>query len=224
MTAEYTEKCTIRGIQTIYNHSTSLNFNSGNSWTYVCGSESTSAVATAILFATPSFVGGAATLTLNFKMLNNNVATVIRCALCTSSRNWKEYVPNPCGGKYYVEDEYRIADGEFYCQEYSNPGSTTDSRYSISVSTTIRVEKLKPNKEYVLYLYPMGDNSSRQETYFENMAYDDSSFIEMGYNKGLVYIDRGTDHEAYQCYVDNGTSWDMVMPYIDNGSGWDLYT
>jgi hypothetical protein len=222
--AEYTEKCTISGINDFSCNTSSLNFNSGNSWAYVCGSTSTFAIATGVRFKTPSFVGGAATLALNFKMIENNVATNLRCAVCTSSRNWAKYVPNPCGGKYYVEDEYRIADGEIFCPQYSNPGNSLDSRYSIWVSTTIRAEKLKPSTNYVLFLYPMGDNSSRHYTYFENMAYDDEVSIEIGYNKGLVHIDCGSDHEAYQCYVDNGTDWDMVMPYIDNGSGWDLYT
>ena len=39
---------------------------------------------------------------------------------------------------------------------------------------------------------------------------------------GLVYIDNGTEFEAYQIFIDNGTNWDQVVLYIDNGSGWDM--
>jgi hypothetical protein len=39
---------------------------------------------------------------------------------------------------------------------------------------------------------------------------------------GLVYIDNGTEFEAYQIYIDNGTGWDLYAPYIDNGTDWDL--
>lgn len=37
---------------------------------------------------------------------------------------------------------------------------------------------------------------------------------------GLVYIDNGTQFEAYQMFIDNGTSWDQVIPYMDNGTEW----
>ena len=39
---------------------------------------------------------------------------------------------------------------------------------------------------------------------------------------GLVYIDNGTEFEAYLIFIDNGTSWEQYIPYIDNGSGWDI--
>ncbi len=39
---------------------------------------------------------------------------------------------------------------------------------------------------------------------------------------GLVYIDNGTEFEAYQIYIDNGTNWEQYIPYIDNGSSWDI--
>lgn len=39
---------------------------------------------------------------------------------------------------------------------------------------------------------------------------------------GVVYIDSGSELEAYLPYIDNGTSWDLYVPYIDNGSSWDV--
>jgi len=38
---------------------------------------------------------------------------------------------------------------------------------------------------------------------------------------GLVYIDNGTQFEAYQMFIDNGNNWDQVIPYMDNGSSWE---
>ena len=42
-------------------------------------------------------------------------------------------------------------------------------------------------------------------------------------NRGIVYIDDGTEMTMYQCYIDNGTSWDHAIPYIDNGTIWEQY-
>ena len=39
-------------------------------------------------------------------------------------------------------------------------------------------------------------------------------------SSGLVYIDNGTQFEAYQMFIDNGTNWDQVIPYMDNGTEW----
>lgn len=38
---------------------------------------------------------------------------------------------------------------------------------------------------------------------------------------GLVYIDNGTQFEAYQMFIDSGTNWDQVIPYMDNGTEWN---
>lgn len=65
--------------------------------------------------------------------------------------------------------------------------------------------------EYEVIFYP-GEGIPDQ--------YGDFTLVAQWKALGLVYIDNGTQFEAYQMFIDNGTNWDQVIPYMDNGTEW----
>lgn len=77
---------------------------------------------------------------------------------------------------------------------------------------------LLPNTVYYLWVFPSVDTFGWYT--WQRQGY--TSVMETEGVAGLIYIDNGSEHEAYQFYIDNGTSWDLYIPYIDNGNSWDM--
>jgi hypothetical protein len=162
-------------------------------------------------FTTPEFLGRSAKLDFKFKtgVMNYYRETVeLRYALCTSDANHTKYT----GTHDEVEDENQIATGTvvFETVGANNDGPDGSGRGYLSIET----KELKKNTTY--YLIFWAASTALADTGLSPMT------ITVGYDSGLVYIDNGTEPEAYQPYIDNGSGWDQVMPYVDNGESWDM--
>lgn len=172
------------------------------------GYNGSSYYANVIKFTTPDFVGASESIEIGLFM-NEGVGSdvTLRYAICTSDANKASYMNTTAA----VTDENQIAAGTVTFEDLT---SNVEKR-----TFTIETAKLEPNTTYYLFMWASGKTGvSLKEP---SGAFGDSSVF-VSYNSGLVYIDNGSELEAYQFYVDNGSDWDLHIPFIDNGSGWDM--
>lgn len=167
--------------------------NAGSSYPYV------------LEFTTPSFLGASASITFDLTLISGSTSSpTLRYGIATSADNKDSYAG---GGE--VSDPYKFVGGTWSVTGLTS-GLTNASR-----SLTIETTDLKPNTTYYLYLWNYNGSYC--------MVWSlDSCTASLDYVNSLVYIDNGTNVEAYMIFVDNGSGWDQHMPYVDNGSGWDL--
>lgn len=102
--------------------------------------------------------------------------------------------------------------------EYCGNITVTENsgEYAFSGSADI---VLLPNTTYYLWLFPSVTNYG-----YYYVSENRTQYITTSGGAGLVYIDNGSNIEAYQCYIGNGTGWDLCLPHIDNGSEFKLHS
>lgn len=156
-------------------------------------------------FTTPSFTGLSKSITLSFSTkYNYDRYPAFRYAIVTSDANNARYL------KTYnaVSDANQIASGASYW-DYLSSGYTDHE-------ITIPCSKLKPNRQYAIFLWAHSSNNLAAY----NIATEHWFYIT--YDKGLVRLDDGSSIKTAVPYIDNGAEWVRAMPYIDDGSSWNL--
>lgn len=169
---------------------------------------------TIIKFKTPNFPVAASEylkFTIRIHSYNPTGIVDLRYAVCTSDKNYSSYY-NVYGE---VSDSNQLETGVV----------TWNSSTGVYYELTVNNRKFKANTEYYLFLWSATSDENNHVTL--NTAgwtsqYAPGHVIELGYNRGIVYIDNGAELSYYQCYIDNGSGWDVYIPYIDNGTTWDL--
>jgi len=164
-----------------------------------------------VVFQTPNFSGLSETINITLRVLKNgnNSNPTLRWALATSDANRDQYI-NTISEITNASDPFQIANGTHTFESISSGG--TDS------IITINTQNAKPSTTYYLYLW--GYESGNWLTVY----YPNTHSITVNYSGGIIYIDNGSEFEAYLVYIDNGTDWDLYIPYIDNGNNWDMYS
>lgn len=156
-------------------------------------------------FTTPSFVGVSKSITFEFSAKKSyDSAPLFRYAIVTTDANNSRYLKTMSA----VSDPYQIASGA------SGWGSLGSSYAGKQI--TISCDKLKPNRQYVIFLWARASN----DLVLYNTASEHWFYIT--YDKGFVRLDDGSNIVSAVPYIDNGTEWVRAMPYIDDGSTWNL--
>lgn len=156
-------------------------------------------------FTTPAFIGISKKITLSLSTkYSYNRYPSFRYAIVSTDNNKNRYVNTLSA----VSDPNQLASGSSYWDYLS---SSYEDR-----EITIPCEGLKPNTQYVLFLW--AHDLSNLALY--NLPAEHWFRIE--YDQGLVRIDDGEKILTAVPYIDTGTEWVRAMPYIDTGESWKL--